>query len=79
MPLPNRKQIEQGSFSSDGSPWILIVAKSPINPSTLEYSQDGSPWYGSWDRVRSVTGTWWSNIKKIGGVLIENVKKIGGI
>lgn len=77
MALLNRHQIQTTQYSSDGSPWVKVTAKSTIKPNTLEYSSTGSPWYGSWDYIKSITGTLWSNIKKIGGVLLINLKTFG--
>ena len=34
-------------FSGNGSPWVSVTAKSDIDVDTLDWSKDGSPWWGS--------------------------------
>jgi len=46
MALPTKEDIQYLGFSLNGSPTINITAKSNINPDYLEYSFNGSPWWG---------------------------------
>jgi hypothetical protein len=47
MALPTRDQVLTGEYSMDGSPAINVAAKSGIDADSLEYSLDGSPWWGT--------------------------------
>lgn len=47
MALPTKTEVQTGEFSADGSPAINVAAKSEIDTDTLEYSLDGSPWWGT--------------------------------
>lgn len=46
MALPNKTQIVELGFSLNGKPFCKVTAKPTINSDTLEYSIDGSPWWG---------------------------------
>lgn len=46
MALPNKTEIQQLGLSLNGSPFCKITAKPSINADTLEFSLDGSPWWG---------------------------------
>lgn len=46
MALPTRDQITTIDYSKDGSPWVLVAAKSGIDLDGLDWSKDGSSWWG---------------------------------
>lgn len=82
MALPTKTTVQAGGFSSDGSPWVKVVAKSTIDVDTLQYSTDGSPWYGVED-VASTGIKWdsvlYTNVKSMDLVLKANIKNVSGV
>jgi len=46
MALPDRDDILTMDYSDDGSPFVLVAAKSGIELDGLDYSMIGSPWWG---------------------------------
>jgi hypothetical protein len=62
----------------------IPTAKAGIDVDTLEYSADGSPWYGveeaaSSSGVKSWDGILMSNVKTINSVTKAGIKTINGI
>ena len=49
MSLPTKEQILTLDYSADGSLGVNVAAKSGIEFGGLDYSADGSPFYGTED------------------------------
>lgn len=84
MALPTRDDILTTKFSADGSPFVKIAAKSTVELDSLQFSKDGSPWWGFElsgvvGNIKKIGGIIWASAKKINMVVLANIKKLAGI
>jgi hypothetical protein len=69
MALPSKSDIQKGTFTHYGVPWINVAAKDNIELDTLTYTHYGVPWYG----VEEVSA---GNILKVINISLTSISKV---